>query len=497
MKLLALGFAFLSIALTMHAQTTFFKWIPSPFHENILGTAQTSNGDFLLVGEKGNNPDTVHGYCVIINNNGDVIQTLDLNSGNRISRLGTINSYPGSQHRFIITGGNDSLNSMQYKSALMLMVINDSLQIIQSKEIEMEPGRRIVPWKAVIVEDSIIYLLARYDTISTFVDFIVLKLNMELSILNRFHHQSNFPANVPQDIFFNQRNETLYVYYFGPVIKDRASSNNVLCLDRNLGYIYGTPAESMIGTNISAIPISDSIFYLTGSSFSNNTSQHKAIGIYLVNDSNRTLKASEFWDNYDTLVFPSRGGHTMSVDQTHATVCLSGIFNLEPIDYPYQTTPTWVQFVRTDFNLNIKEHVLYGGDAVYVPFCNITTNEGGVFITGFRYNYLHPDEKRFNIFMLKTDSAGRVLSIPENQKELMSEAILAPNPGNEYCIALLGAQYKSATLRLYNMHGETVLCRDIRQQKTKIALPGLAKGIYPYSFEYEGRIIGSGKWIRE
>ena len=375
------------------------------------------------------------------------------------------------------------------------MVINDSLEILQSKEIEMGNGRRIRPWKTVIVEDSIIYMLAMYDTIVDQVDFIVLKLNMQFSILNQCHHLSNYPMNFPQDIFFNHRNETLYVYYFGPVINGRVSNNSVLCLDRNLGYRYGTQAEAKIMTNISATPLNDSIIYLSGSSDTEHNLTNRAIGLYLVNDSNRTLQSSEFWESYDTVVYASKAGNTVSWDTVNSTVCIAGIFNLRHA--PYQNSPTWVQLVRTDFDLNIKDHVLYGGDAVYVPYCNITTQEGGVFITGIRYDYLHPENRRLNIFMLKTDTSGIILSLPENQKTLMSEAMLAPNPGSEYVIALLGEQHQSATLRLYNMNGVVVFCREIRQRQTKIELPGLAKGVYPYSFECEGRLIGSGKWVRE
>jgi hypothetical protein len=294
MKQFMLAFTIFCLSLPTQSQTTFFKWIPSEFHESVTGSVQTLNGDFILVGEKGNNPDTVHGYCVKVNNNGDVVQTLDVNSGNRISRLSTINPYPGYSHRFIVTGGNDSLNSIPFSSSLILIVINDSLEIIQSKEIEMEPGRRIIPWKTVIVEDSIIYILARYDTIVNQGDFMVLKLNIQLSIVNFYHHPTNYPMNVPQDIFFNKNNETLYVYHFGPVINGRASTNSLLCLDRNLNYRYGTEAEYNIVTNISATPLNDSVIYVSGSAHTDHNLNRRAIGLYLVNDSNRTLQASEF-----------------------------------------------------------------------------------------------------------------------------------------------------------------------------------------------------------
>ncbi|MDP1615476.1 MAG: hypothetical protein Q8L68_06735, partial [Methylococcales bacterium] len=403
MKLLTFGLVFLSLALTTQSQTTFFKWIPSPFHEFVSESVQTSNHEFILVGEKGNNADTVHGYCVKINNNGDVVQTLELNSGTRVSRLTTINPYPGYEHRFIVTGYNDSINTIQYKSSLMLMVMNDSLQVIRSKEIEMDPGRMVIPWKVIVVEDSIIYLLAHYDTIPKFIDLIVFKLNMQFSLLNRFH-PSDLPYCGAQDIFFNQSNETLYIYYFGQVINDLPSSNNVVCLDRNLAYKYGAPVERLITTNISASPLNDSVFFVTGSAISTHTTEDKSIGIYLVNDSNRTLKASEFWDSIDTLLWTSRGGHTLSIDRTNSCVYLAGIFNFEPWGFFFQTKPTWVQFVQTDFDLNIKAHTLYGGDAAYLPWCNISVKEGGSLIAGGRFNYLNPDDKRHNIFLLKTDT---------------------------------------------------------------------------------------------
>ncbi|MDP1623688.1 MAG: T9SS type A sorting domain-containing protein [Bacteroidales bacterium] len=488
----------LIINILSYSQTTFFKYFPSQYSESISELIQTNNQEFILVGAKGPNDVESRGYCVKVNNIGNIIQTLDINSDNKISRLGTINPFPGSQNRFVVSGDQELDNSNPVQSMLTFTVINDSLQVIQTKEIIMESGRRVNVWKATIVDDSILYLLARYDSVSANqVDFIVLKLNLQFDIIGRYHHPSTYPMNVPQDIFFVKSNETIYVYYFGPIINDITSTNNVLCLDRDLNYRYGAPAERMITVNISASPLNDSIFFVTGSAFSNHTADNRDIGLFLVNDSNKTIKVSEFWESYDTLVYPSRGGGMVSVDKKNSVIYLAGIFNMNFDNYPYLTKPTWVQFLKTDFDLNIKGHTLFGGDAVYFPSDIIDVKESGALIVGTRFNHLTPDNKHVNIFILKTDTAGRVLSLPENQKYLMSEAILAPNPGSEYCIALLGPQYKSATLRMYDMNGGTVLFTEIKQQKTKIDLPGLAKGMYLYTFEHDGRIIGRGKWIRE
>jgi hypothetical protein len=498
MKIVTLGFTFLIMTIAVEAQTTFFKYFSSQYSESISEVIQTNNQEFILVGSKSPNDEESHGYCIKVNNLGDIIQTLDINSYNKISRLGTINPFPISQNRFVVCGDQEIDNSNPVQSMLTFTILNDSLQVIQTKEIVMESGRRINVWKATIVEDSILYLLARYDSVSAnLVDFIILKLDLQFNIIGRYHHPSTYPMNVPQDIFFNKSNETIYVYYFGPIINDITSTNNVLCLDRDLNYRYGAAAERMITVNISASPINDSIFFVTGSAFSNHTLDNRDIGLFLVNDSNKTIKASEFWDSYDTLVYPSRGGGMVSIDQKNSVIYVAGIFNMNFDGYPYLTKPTWVQFLQTDFDLNIKGHTRFGGDAVYLPSDIIEVKEGGALIVGTRFNHLIPDYKHVNIFILKTDTSGRVLSLPENQKELMSEAFLAPNPGGDYCTAFLGPQYKSAILRMYDMNGEMLLYREIQQQKTNIDQPGLAKGIYPYVFEHDGKIIGSGKWIRE
>ena len=108
-----------------------------------------------------------------------------------------------------------------------------------------------------------------------------------------------------------------------------------------------------------------------------------------------------------------------------------------------------------------------------------------------------PDVLKRDLYVVKVNKDGVLVSTDGNPSQIVKEAILFPNPGSEYCIALLGGQYQAATLRLYDMYGRIVLCREILNRQTKIELPGLAKGIYPYRFEREGRIIGSGKWIRE
>jgi hypothetical protein len=157
----------------------------------------------------------------------------------------------------------------------------------------------------------------------------------------------------------------------------------------------------------------------------------------------------------------------------------------------------WIQITRLDLDLNLISHHFYGGDAEYLPYCIAPTSDGGAIVTGFVWDYSIPDNYQYDIFALKFDTSGIVTGKHEEESWKASEAILVPNPGIEYCIVLLGAQYKTAELNISDLNGKIVLNRTIDQYQTKISTSHLPVGSYVYSVTANGHLIGSGKWIRQ
>ena len=237
--------------------------------------------------------------------------------------------------------------------------------------------------------------------------------------------------------------------------------------------------------------ISPKTFFQTGEKINLSTGKRK-IGVQVL-DTNYAMIHVQFLGESDTTDYwPGLRKNLDFVDLN--TTYIGGTYNFGMAEFAM--VDSWYYLTRLDTTLNIQWEKFYGGDANYTLYGITATSDEGCLMFGTFYNN-DPDVLKRDLYVVKVNKDGVLVSTDGISSQKVKEAILFPNPGGEYCIAVLGGQYQAATLRLYDMYGRIVLCREILNRQTKIELPGLAKGIYPYRFEREGRIIGSGKWIRE
>jgi len=348
-------FSLLVICLPGGSQNTFFKWFDTPDHEVIYDAAQTSEGEYLLVGEKGVDTYPLHSFILKIGTDGSILDEKEIPDTSGISRIITIDKLPGSDNRFLLTGARDSVSGTNYYSRLFLMIINDSLEILSLKEFFTQKNRRYNPWKTNILSDSMFYLMYQYDTLGKtyFIpDMVVAKFRIPFDSICSFHYQCNFPTFHSQDIFLNKKDKALYVYYFGIDMLKTSSTIKVLQLSENLEYISCKSMPEAIVTNVSASQINDSLNYVTGTISTTLTETYRDIGCYLFNDTNGIIKSIEFFNDPDTLLYGGRGGYCLLTNSSTSTAFITSIYNLDTDEYPWQTEPTWIQFTRTDFDLN-------------------------------------------------------------------------------------------------------------------------------------------------
>ena len=237
--------------------------------------------------------------------------------------------------------------------------------------------------------------------------------------------------------------------------------------------------------------ISPKTFFQTGEKINLSTGKRK-IGVQVLDTNYAMIHVQFLGENDTTDYWPGLRRNLDFVDLN--TTYIGGTANF--VQWPFAIVDCWYYLTRLDTTLNIRWEKFYGGDANYTLYGITATSDEGCLMFGTFYNN-DPDVLKRDLYVVKVNKDGVLVSTDGNPSQIVKEAILFPNPGSEYCIALLGGQYQAATLRLYDMYGRIVLYREILNRQTQIELPGLAKGIYPYTFEREGKIIGSGKWIRE
>jgi len=389
-------------------------------------------------------------------------------------------------------GAIDSVSNETSYSSLNICTVDINLQVLSNNTFHTLKNHRICPWKHEMVNDSILYLLI-VDLISIPVpQFIVSKVKLPGDSLTSFCTEDS-QICVPQDILYIPKSEKINIYYFGQLI-EKQHHIKTLQLDLELNYDTSFNAPQHMLSTICSNKMNDSVYLLTA------TAQNpvpyvdsRTISTYKMKYNNDTIKSLKYFNHPDTILYAGFGTNT-AINGT--SIYITGLYNIDPGSLPWQTTPTWIQITKADLDLNIISHHFYGGDALYIPYCIITTQDGGVFITGITWNYNIPDNYQYDVFALKVDSAGTIVSVPEDATWQASEAILYPNPGNDFFIAVIGAQHNIASLALYDMSGKPVIEIMLQQDQTKVDTRHLPKGMYVYKIFNKDKPIGIGRWVK-
>ena len=480
----------------IEAQDTFFKIFNSDYFDQSFDAIETLNGDYLIIGERALSylqlQDTTYGYILKITPDGSFIEDTNIGIAGEWTHFSFIQDLPNTPYQYIIGGWILDLTQDTVFNRITLHIINNNLEIQSQTTFYAPPNFIYRPWKAEIIFDSLLYILSHYYPPNSNTQIAISKFRLPFDSIASYHSPA-ISIHSPYDLLYINPDSMFKVFYIGPLLSE-SSPSKILQLDIDVNYLATIEGPPYILTSICATHYNDSSFLLTGSGTSPSTTAKQHIIMYLMNNNNDTLKKVEYFNDPDTILYAGGGTNTVINGES---IFITGIYNFDPSSYPWQTTPTWIQVTRTDMDLNIISHHFYGGDALYIPYAAISTSDGGALITGFTWDYTIPGNMLRDIFVLKVDTAGVVTKIPEEDSWQMNDAILCPNPGSDYCIAVVGAQHPRATLVLYDMNGRVIMEHELHQYQTRINTAFLPTGTYIYTFVTDGKGIGTGKWVKQ
>ena len=158
----------------------------------------------------------------------------------------------------------------------------------------------------------------------------------------------------------------------------------------------------------------------------------------------------------------------------------------------YVSKYDYIYVAKLDVNLQLIAERYIGGDAYYTAWSMAATNDGGVVITGTRYDYLVNDSE-FDAFIIKT-TGDLWVSQHENSNIPIHAAIVYPNPGDDN-FTIRTTEYPSV-LEIYNSTGVLVIVNKIDRLITQINTSQYKTGLYNWILKQDNRIIDSGKWIK-
>ena len=159
---------------------------------------------------------------------------------------------------------------------------------------------------------------------------------------------------------------------------------------------------------------------------------------------------------------------------------------------PWSNTYDKIYVVKLDNNLTLLKEQYYGGDAFYKVLSMTGLDDGGIAISGIKYDYLVNNFEEDG-FIIKTD-VNLLVNTQQNNAIPVHSALVYPNPGNENLY--VRTTEKGSVFMLYNLSGNLIKQIAIKQHVTELDCSLVAKGVYVWKLFKDNREIDYGKWIK-
>ncbi len=158
-------------------------------------------------------------------------------------------------------------------------------------------------------------------------------------------------------------------------------------------------------------------------------------------------------------------------------------------------TNNWVYLAKLDGNFDLVWEKYLGGDAYYINEGMEACIDGGVMLSGLRYdeNINNPNESDAYVWKLNSDG---LVNIKEKSSLQIKQAIVFPNPSIDNRLYVRTA-LKNTTFVLYDGKGMELLRKKIVEKQSAIPVTTLPKGEYIWSLIQKNTIVEDGKWIKQ
>lgn len=181
----------------------------------------------------------------------------------------------------------------------------------------------------------------------------------------------------------------------------------------------------------------------------------------------------------------------ISLDSYHSdAVFLAGTFDWDV--GIWVNHPSWIVVGKLDSNLNLIKETYVGGDAFYHFHTVVATNDGGVFMSASRYDYLTQNQER-DAYLIKLDSIEVSVNISGLAIQNL-QTIIFPNPGSD-ALTLQTTEFPSL-FQLLNTQGKVTHEQMIIDRKTSISTSSLPSGVYIWVLQDNNTVIDRGKWVK-
>jgi len=492
----AINLLLLFLIQTLQAQETFLKKYLSPDDTHIYSIVETDDNQLIFCGVIWPNPGlgAEFGTMMKISNNGELVSTKTYDFENGNSRFAELINSSLTTGCYFIVGNEDSVSGNQTFNKVFVHTIDNELNITERRYYGMWSESNNSPWDFELLGDTTAYILSffKYHT-SSRENYSLIKADLR-SNNYIFYKPNDSIYRAPSSLMIDETNELIKVNYrvFNlPMYPYNPISN----ISYDLTSVEVVMPDNQFFSQTKIAKKNDSTYFLSGA-FIEDIGTQRDLGVAEYNLQDSLLKQIKLPGGIDSVTYPGAGKKNILVTSDYIWVL--GWYNTLEVGFPCQIEPTYIVLNKLNFDLELQEQIFYGGDGVYFPRDIIETSDHHIVVAGeFFDNLAVPFNCHFDPFVLKVNSEGLIVNVNNPEKPIAQEAIVLPNPGNEYLQVKLAIQHKTAHFQLFDINGRLVLEENLQGDMQRVSTSSLNSGTYIYRITASNRVIGSGKWVKD
>jgi len=472
---------------SLSAQNTFFSHYRSSENRIIYRSIETINHNYILCGSSSIGSKTEPcSFLLKLDHEGSALQeeTYNRSCGSVFCILQKSAINPD---EFLIT---ESLYSSP-RNSMKIYRVNDDLQFNLFKEFQFTDSLETTVQYSINLGDSI-FFMALYKSSENLSNLSLLKLNMIDSTNSSFIPVST-QYRIPSGLIYDTLNQKIKLAYsYSALAKD--TFHHISTFDTDLNLIASCNPYPDFISEMRIQPMDQSYYLISGAIEKPFIKSEKLNAFKVDLATNEIVDSIQLNYGSDTITYPG-GGKNMLV--TDSCIWIVGMYNIVIITHPWSYEPGWVQVSKLTKNFELISQHYYGGDGAYTPFDIIETSDHGILISGGYFNpNAVPSRRKMDPFVIKTNSDGIVVNAENHDLPVAQEAIVFPNPGNEYLQVKLAAQINKAHIRIFDRAGKLLISSPVDISSGMVSTVRLKSGTYIYKIFSDNRLIGSGKWVK-
>ncbi|MBK9355950.1 MAG: T9SS type A sorting domain-containing protein [Bacteroidales bacterium] len=267
----------------------------------------------------------------------------------------------------------------------------------------------------------------------------------------------------------------------------------ILQLDSSLNLTVVRSTPLWIDKYMTTEKINDSKYYLTGKAYSSITHYDITIGKF---DAFEDTLANNHAGSIGAVPDYSAWKRCMTIANSNS-IYTGGTTNDNSIFYNCNAT-NMKELILSNYDslLNCRWTYFYGCDTACLTLSTMdATSDGGCIMAGMYYNPDYP-ENMLDVIVIKVDSIGLITGLPDNKTITTHQAIVYPNPGQDFIVIQSGPQIAHSEFRLYNTSGQLIRRTNLNNSIEHSDVTSLPSGVYPWQIIHQGKTIEQGKWVK-